>query len=71
MSRSAWRCADPGCRATLGHVKPSGVLHLLPPLCPAFVDLVAATATFRCPACGGTRTWRGGGIDLERRGRPG
>jgi hypothetical protein len=64
MSSSDFTCRS--CRAVLGQVKPSGVLH--PDREAAsliFVDNRSRTATFRCHRCGATINFRDGRIQLE------
>jgi hypothetical protein len=63
MSRSLWRCRNPGCGephgAVLGRITADGGLVLSPGVVAFAVYLDAKRADIACPRCGRVRPFRG------------
>ena len=72
MSRSLWRCRDPGCPvphgAVLGRVTADGGLVLVPAVRSVHCFLDTRKALVTCPACGAVRAFRGRAVHLPIRG---
>ncbi len=70
MSRSLWRCRNPGCSvpygAVLGRVTADGGLVLDPAVTVFRCFLDTRRAVVECPACGVEREFRGGAVRAGR-----
>ena len=66
MSRSLWRCRNPGCSvphgAVLGRVTADGGLVLDPEVRVFRCYMDTRRAVVACPICGASREFRGGAI---------
>jgi hypothetical protein len=70
MSRSVWRCPNPGCPvphgAVLGHVTAEGGLVLDPAVQAFVVFLDTRRANITCPRCGAQREFHGSAVFSPR-----